>query len=81
VTSCLSKFFYIILNDRLSNFSYHPSQIGFQSGYRTADHIFTLKTQIDKQVEQIKGKIYACFLDFKKALTLFGTKVFFLNYT
>jgi hypothetical protein len=37
----------IILNDRLSNFSYqqsviHPSQIGFQSGHRTADHIIFL---------------------------------------
>jgi retron-type reverse transcriptase len=26
-----------------------------------------LKTLIDKQVEQNKGKIYACFVDFKKA--------------
>jgi hypothetical protein len=70
VTSCLSKFFCIILNDRLSNFSYqqsliHPSQIGFQSGHQTADHIFTLKTLIDKQVEQNKGKIDACFVDLK----------------
>jgi hypothetical protein len=37
----------IILNDRLSNFSYqqsviHPSQIGFQSGHRTTDHIIFL---------------------------------------
>jgi hypothetical protein len=46
----------------------HHSQIGFQSGHRTADHVFTLKTLIDKHVTQNKNnKIYACFADFKKA--------------
>jgi hypothetical protein len=53
VTSCLSKFLCIVLNERLSKFSLeqnliHPLQIGFQSDHRTADHIFTLKTLIDK---------------------------------
>jgi hypothetical protein len=33
-------------------------------------------TLIYKQVEQNKGKIYACFVDFNKPLTLFGMKVF-----
>jgi hypothetical protein len=33
-----------------------------------ADHIFTLKTLIDKNVTQKSNKkIYACFVDFKKA--------------
>jgi hypothetical protein len=46
----------------------HPSQIWFQSGNRTADHIFSLKTLIDKHIKQNKNdKIYVCFLDFKKA--------------
>lgn len=46
----------------------HPSQIGFIPGNRTSDHIFTLKTLIDKYtLNSNKGKIYACFVDFKKA--------------
>lgn len=73
VSSCLGKFFSLILNERLNRFtndnkSLHPSQIGFLPGNRTADHIFTLKTLNDKYVNQVKnGKIYACFVDFKKA--------------
>ena len=31
------------------------------------DHILTLKTLDDKYVNQNNGKIYACFIDFKKA--------------
>ena len=78
VTSCLSKFLCIILNQRLSKFSIdrniiHPFQIGFQSGHRTADHIFTLKTIIDKHINQNKKeKLYACFVDFRKARSKFG---------
>ena len=46
----------------------HPTQIGFIPGNRTADHILTLKTLHDKYVKQSEnGKIYACFVDFKKA--------------
>lgn len=33
---------------------------------RTADHMFVLKTIIDKYLHK-KDKIYACFVDFKKA--------------
>ena len=70
--SCLSKFLCTILNQRLSKSGIdrniiHPSQIGFQSGRRTADHIFVLKTIIDKHINQKNEKIYACFADFKKA--------------
>ena len=46
----------------------HHSQIGFMPGNRTADHILTLKTIHDKYVKQHSNeKIYACFVDFKKA--------------
>ena len=73
VTSCLGKLLNLILNERLMCFIkdknlIHPSQIGFMPGCRTADHIFTLKTLHDKYVnDQNNGKIYACFVDFKKA--------------
>ena len=46
----------------------HQSQIGFQSGHRTADHILTLKTLLDKKMNTNRNdKVYACFIDFKKA--------------
>ena len=42
------------------------SQIGFRKGFRTSDHVFTLKTLIDQTFK--KGeKLYACFVDFRKA--------------
>ena len=73
VSSCLGKLFCSILNSRLlefckSNNILHPSQIGFQPGFRTSDHIFSLKTLIENNVQNTKsGKLYACFVDFKKA--------------
>jgi hypothetical protein len=73
ITSCLGKFFCLILNERLHTFTkendtLHPSQIGFLPNHRTADHILTLKSLIDKYVNQTtNGKIYACFVDFRKA--------------
>jgi len=37
-------------------------------GCRTSDHIFSLRTLIDKYVNgSTRGKLYACFIDFKKA--------------
>ena len=73
VSSCMGKLFCSILNNRLMNFVnnkkiIHPSQIGFMPGNRTADHAFTLKTLHDKFVKNSNnGKIYACFVDFRKA--------------
>ena len=40
--------------------------MGFRKGFRTADHVLTVKTLIDKYLSQNK-KLYLCFLDFKKA--------------
>ena len=73
VISCLSKFFLLILNQRLSSFvnTYkiiNRSQIGFQKGKRTSDHIFfSVKTIINKHVSSVsREKIYMCLVDFKK---------------
>jgi hypothetical protein len=63
----------LILNERLHTFTkendtLHPSQIGFLPSHRTADHILTLKSLIDKYVNQTTDwKIYTCFVDFRKA--------------
>jgi hypothetical protein len=46
----------------------HRTQIGFMPGMRTADHILTLKSLHDKYIKQSNNeKIYACFVDFRKA--------------
>ena len=73
VLSCLCKFLTNLLNHRLASISkkeklIHVRQIGFQEGYRATDHIFSLKTLVDKYaIGKPRGKLYACFLDFKKA--------------
>ena len=73
VLSCLCKFFTNLLNSRLydpfmKEKIINPVQIGFVENPRTTDHIFTLKTIISKHVSAMRqGKIYACFVDFKKA--------------
>uniref|UniRef100_A0A671YR74 ribonuclease H n=1 Tax=Sparus aurata TaxID=8175 RepID=A0A671YR74_SPAAU len=72
VSSNLGKLFGSILNSRIMDFlTEHSvlskSQIGFLPNYRTADHIFTLQTLIDKYVNKNKETIHACFVDFQKA--------------
>ena len=73
VSSCFGKLFCSILNTRLLTFLQlnkiiHPSQIGFLPGFRTADHVFTLKNIVDNEVTfKNKGKLYTCFVDFRKA--------------
>ena len=41
-------------------------QAGFRKDLRTTDNTFILKSLIDKQ-KQMHGKLYSCFVDFKKA--------------
>ena len=73
VRSCLGKLFCSILNTRLSAYFHyqnilHSSQISFLRGYRTADHIFSLRTLIDKYVKnENRGKLFCCFVDIQKA--------------
>ena len=43
-------------------------QIGFSENHRTTNHIFTLKSIISMNVSNsTRGKVYSCFVDFKKA--------------
>ena len=68
---CLSKLFTYLLNARLTQYCeenqiIHENQIGFRKGFRTSDHVLTLKTLVD-QAFQSKKKLYVCFVDFKKA--------------
>lgn len=71
ITSCISKIFNTILNNRLTSFLkthglLNMYQNGFVKKARTSDHIFTLKTLIDKYKKN-KKKLYACFIDLEKA--------------
>ncbi len=73
ITICnsLGKLFSIILNNRLNAYigKHHimcDNQIGFQKNSRTADHIFVLKTAIDKYLK-LNKRLFLCFVDFHKA--------------
>ena len=73
VASCLGKLFMVILNQRFLKYIQkekllHNYQIGLLPGFRTSDHIFTLRCIIDRYViNKSGGRFYACFIDFKKA--------------
>ena len=72
ITSNVGKLFNLILNSRLDKFLdenklINKSQIGFTKNARTQDHMFVLKTLIDKYTHKSGDKLYACFVDFKKA--------------
>ena len=76
VSSNLGKVFCSIINDRILTFLKEHDvlskrQIGFLPNHRTSDHIYTLHTLIKKHVHQTnKKKIFACFVDLKKAFDL-----------
>ena len=72
IGSTFAKLFSIILLKRLEIYIYEkkllsPKQIGFMKGHGTYDHIFVLQTIIEKVVKKGKSKLYAAFIDFKKA--------------
>lgn len=72
ITSCVGKPFNAILNRKLEtiltdNDIICREQIGFTEKCRTSDHVFVLKTLIDKYAKHPGGKLYTCFVDFRKA--------------
>jgi len=83
ISSCLSKLFARVLNDRLEGVcnNHHiisDCQIGFRRGFRTTDHIYLIKSVIDKVVK--KGKyLYVCFVDFSKAYDRIWREALFTN--
>ena len=72
ISSNICKLFNKIMNFRLNNFCLKRNlicseQIGFCKGKRTSDHIFVLKTLIDKYTQKGSKRLYSCFVDFRKA--------------
>ena len=71
IGSALAKLYSNVLLNRLeiyttANGIISKNQIGFIKGFRTADHIYLLKTLITKYTRN-RGRLYAAFIDFKKA--------------
>ena len=72
VSSCLGKHFTSLLQNRLTLFLEEhdllsPNQVGLRAGYRTSDHIFILKTLINKHVYNNNKNLFVCLVDFQKA--------------
>ena len=72
ITNCLGKLFNKILDNRLNKFLekngiINSCQLGFTKKAGTSDHMFILKTIIDKYCKTKEGRVYACFVDFQKA--------------
>ena len=72
ICSCICKLFTSLLQKRLQTFLddnniLNDFQAGFRPDYRTTDHLFTLKTLINKYVYKNNTPIYAAFIDFSKA--------------
>ena len=72
ISSCFGKLFTKMLKNRLQNFIDENSFISKNQGSgkkstRTSDHLMVIKFLIDKHVKTDKKKLYACFVDIKKA--------------
>jgi hypothetical protein len=72
INSCIAKLFNTVLNDRFDKFLEEHKiisrfQIGFAKKSRTTDHMFVLKSLIDKYINKKGGKLFACFVDFRRA--------------
>ena len=71
ICSSLAKLFSGVLNNRLTKFLYDKQimseeQISSYKGKMTIDHMYTLKSLIDKYTGKGK-KLYTCFVDLRKA--------------
>jgi hypothetical protein len=61
-----------VINTRINNFLENNNKIdecqaGFRKNARTSDQVFILKHLIDVITKQRNGRLYACFIDYKKA--------------
>ena len=67
ITSCLNKLFNLLLTTTLTKYVndkglINYNQVGFRKGFCTADHVFIVKTLIDKYLSQ-NSNFYFYFVD------------------
>ena len=72
ICSCFGKLFTSIMQTRLLEYletenKLSKFQTAFRKGYGTTDHIFSLRSLINKYVLAKKKKLYTCFVDFRRA--------------
>ena len=72
VSSCLGKLFCKVLQKRLESYCsknqiINDVQGSGRPGSRTADHLLIIRFLIDKYVKKQGNKLFACFVDLKKA--------------
>lgn len=77
VGACMGKVLSLVLLPRLSQWSEARGiravgQAGFRDGFHTGDHVFVLKHLVDRcrAPGSEHKKLYACFVDFRKAYDL-----------
>ena len=75
ITSAIGKLFNSILNKRLDKYLtdnniINDCQIGFSKKARTSDHMFILRTLFETYCSDKEGRLYACFIDFRKAFDM-----------
>ena len=76
------KLYSYILNKPLTqwiedNKMLNEAQADFRQGYSTIDHVFMLLALVQKQLLK-HGKLYVCFIDFKKAFDLIDRNTLWL---
>ena len=88
IGNSLGKVFSSIMNNRFKRFLddrdiMHDVQIGSMKGCRTTDHMFVLKSMIDKYTKSKQGtrprKLYTAFVDFRKAFDLLWRDALYLK--
>ncbi|KAL5271838.1 hypothetical protein ACHWQZ_G000142 [Mnemiopsis leidyi] len=68
IGSCLGKLFSSLLTEfREEACPDKPNQLGFRKGAQCSDHILALNTVIEKYVKREKRRVFACFVDYRKA--------------
>jgi hypothetical protein len=84
ISSCVGKLFTSLLQNRISDFLetnglLSDNRGGFRKNYRAVNQAFILKTIINKYIYKEKRKVYACFVDFKKAFNSVWRSALFIK--
>ena len=83
IASCFGKLFIKMLKNRLEEFLNENGFVSKNQGSgkkfnRTSDHLMVIKYFIDKIVKGEKRKLYACFVDIKKAYDCTSRELLFV---